>query len=150
MGGERLTTELAESLLKGGCSIRLRATGWSMKPLLTSGCLLHVAPIQQAPKIGEIVLYRSQGDRLVSHRVVAKSSGVIWTKGDSCSQVDKVLDLQQILGKVVAVEEPIYFPLSGRLARQAGLFLSRFYPVLVKLKKSVRQILEMDPVEGKA
>lgn len=150
MGDQRLKTELAESLLKCGNSIRLRVAGWSMKPLLTSGCLLRIAPLQQAPQVGEIILCRTEGRRLVAHRVVATSADSITTKGDSCSQVDKVTDPRQILGQVVAVEKPIYIPLTGRLARGVGLLLGRFYPVLVKLKMSVRRLLETSPVEGKA
>ena len=64
------TTELAASLLKCGWSIRLRVSGWSMKPLLKSGCLVRVAPLKETPQVGDIVLYRTEANRLVSHRVV--------------------------------------------------------------------------------
>jgi hypothetical protein len=142
MEKHRLTTELAASLLKCGWSIRLRVSGWSMKPLLKSGCLLRVAPLQETPQVGEIVLCRTKAERLVSHRVVAVSAGSMRTKGDACSQADGLVEPSQILGRVIAVEKPVFIPLTGRAARWTGKFLSRFYPKLVKMKMSV--------LEGKA
>lgn len=150
MGKHCLTTELAGSLLKEGRSIRFRATGWSMKPLLKSGCFLRVAPLQQAPQVGEIVLCRTKNDRLVSHRVVAVSAGSIWTKGDSCSQMDAVVRPPQILGRVIAVEKPLYIPLTGRWARWTGQLLGLSYPKLVKLKMSLRRLLGVSLLEEKA
>ena len=150
MGEHCLTTELAASLLKGGRSIRFRATGWSMKPLLKSGCVLRAAPLQQAPQIGEIILCRTKNDRLVSHRVVAASAESIWTKGDSCSRKDDVVLPPQILGRVIAVEKPLFIPLTGRWARCTGQLLSRLYPKLVKLKMSLRRLLGVSLLEEKA
>ncbi len=131
------TTELAASLLKCGWSIRLRVSGWSMKPLLKSGCLVRIAPLQEIPQVGDIVLCRTNSNRLVSHRVVSASSGSIRTKGDACSQADGVVEQKQILGRVISVEKPVFIPLTGRAARWAGRVLSRFYPKLVKMKMSV-------------
>jgi hypothetical protein len=109
-----------------------------MKPLLPPGCLLCIAPMLETPKVGEIVLYQSEGGKLVSHRVIAKRSEHIQTKGDSFAHPDGPVSLSQLLGKVVAVEEPFHIPLDNRFARWTGRLLGAIYPKLYKMKAAVR------------
>jgi hypothetical protein len=108
-----------------------------MKPLLPPGCLLRVAPMLESPKVGEIVLYQSEGDKLISHRVIAKTPEHIQTRGDAFANPDGPVNLSRVLGKVVAVEEPFHIPLDNRFARWTGRLLGSIYPKLYKMKGAV-------------
>jgi hypothetical protein len=105
---------------------------------LPPGCLLRVAPILETPEVGEIVLYQAEGDKLISHRVIAKTSEHVQTRGDAFANPDGPVSLSQLLGKVVAVEEPFHIPLDNGLARWAGRLLGSIYPKLYKMKIAVR------------
>lgn len=137
MGVQRYGSALAVSLLKAGWPIRLRVSGWSMKPLLRPGCILRIVPIGEPPRVGDIIFYRAEGGKLVSHRVMACDPDSVWTKGDACLHWDGVLGRSRVLGKVVAVETPCWVRLDGFMARQVGRFLGHVYPVLVNLKTAI-------------
>jgi hypothetical protein len=134
MGFQGRSIDIAAFQLKSGRGVRLRATGQSMKPLLPPGCLLRIEPMTEPPEMGDIVLYQSEGGRLVSHRVIALTSEGIQTKGDAFVSADGAVGLSQVLGKVVAVEEPFCIPLEGRFMRWTGRVLGFVYPKLYRLK----------------
>jgi hypothetical protein len=140
---------IAESLLRSGWTLRLRATGRSMKPLLREGCLLRIEPSSGPPRRGDIVAFRAAGDRLVIHRVLECDGNGIWTKGDASARRDDRIVQSQILGRVLGIEEPFFIPLTGRLAVATGLFLNRFYPSLVKVKAALGRRLRgaLTPME---
>jgi hypothetical protein len=109
-----------------------------MKPLLPPGCLLRIAPILESPRVGDIVLYQLEGGKLISHRVIAKTSDQVQTRGDAFAHPDGPVDLPQLLGKVTALEEPFRIPLDNRFARWTGRLLASIYPKLFKMKAAVR------------
>jgi hypothetical protein len=134
MGFQGRIIGIAALLLKSGRSVRLRATGNSMKPLLPPDCLLRIDPMTERPEMGDIVLYESEGGRLVSHRVIALTSERIQTKGDSFVSADGAVGLSRVIGKVVAVEEPFRIPLDNRFMRWTGRMLGFAVPKLYRLK----------------
>lgn len=75
----------------------------SMAPALQPGDAVVVEPLNDLPKIGEIVTYRSLADPkvLITHRVVkVEGAGLITTKGDGLDQVDPRFPRRQIVGVV--------------------------------------------------
>jgi hypothetical protein len=97
--------------LKNGRSVRFRAPGGSMAPLIRSSDALIVKPVTSAEvSAGDIVLYRS-GAGLTAHRVVGTPStasngggGCFLLKRDAGSRPDPPVATSAVLGRVVAVE----------------------------------------------
>ena len=97
-----------EMILKNGEAI-MRFYGSSMTPFLKEGCRVAVEAINHQPiRIGDIVCFRSES-RLVAHRVVSRlcSNGCQYflTKGDNSRRLDAPLKREEIVGRVVAVED---------------------------------------------
>src|SRR3990172_9376566 len=84
------TAELLTWLLREGLDVRLRLSGWSMKPLVPSGSVLRFSGSGEPLDIvlGDVVLARLSNDALVAHRVIALDSDRIWAKGDACRTAD--------------------------------------------------------------
>jgi signal peptidase I len=105
-----MLTNVIEELLRSGRTIRFRAPGHSMSPLIRSNDLLLVQPIDSGGvRRGDILLYRS-ADQLTAHRLVDvhPDSGAaaprLVLKGDARRTPDPPVAPDQILGRVVAVE----------------------------------------------
>jgi signal peptidase I len=140
--------DLAVSLLRSGCAIRLRVEGCSMKPLLRPGCLLRIAPVTHSLRLGDIVFYRADGGKAISHRIITITSANIRTKGDAFRHPDGAVHASRVLGKVVAIEKPFYLPLDGRLVRSVGRVLGWLYPRVVKLKMATVRFLPIPSILG--
>lgn len=122
--------ELVSVLLKEGADVRLRLTGWSMKPLVPSGSLLCFSAIQE-PRIGDVVLTRLPNHAMVAHRVIAMDSKRIWTKGDACRTADGPVPRASVIARAVRLEGAFPLPLSSFSMRAFGLALNRIYPAVV-------------------
>ena len=107
--------ELIIELLQDGYSVNFSAPGHSMYPTIMANEKILVAPIDPAAvRTGDIILYRSNGS-LIAHRVTlikkmnpdAISTNPDWSfilKGDASATCDKPVKVEQILGKVMAIE----------------------------------------------
>jgi Peptidase S24-like len=126
------TSALVASLLGDGYDVRLRVTGWSMKPLIRSGSVLHFSA-SGSPRAGDVVLTRHANGSLVAHRVIEIDGDWIRTKGDACRTADGRVQRSAVVACAVGWEGPVPFclPLRGRFMRTAGLVLNRLYPLLV-------------------
>ena len=98
--------EISDLLLRSD-TFRFRVTSWSMYPTLRKGDQLTVEPASPTSlQVGDVILFH-QWDQLICHRVVAlEKVGIgarIVTKGDAATGAGEVLDLGQVLGRVVAV-----------------------------------------------
>jgi hypothetical protein len=124
------TVELLTGLLREGLDVRLRLSGWSMKPLVPSGSVLRFST-RGEPSIGDIVLARLPNDALVAHRVVALDSDRIWTKGDACRTADGPLSRESVIARAVRLEGRISLPLSNVWMRAFGLVVNGLYPRMV-------------------
>ncbi len=91
---------LQEALEKQGRFV-LPLRGTSMRPTLPAACDIEIAPLQGAPKIGQLIVF-VVGDALVAHRLVRRA-GIFWiAQGDNRLGPDRALKVDQMLGRVVA------------------------------------------------
>ena len=104
---------LTKELLAANLGVRFQAHGRSMAPAIADEEIVYVQPA--APETlacGDVVLF-SCGEHFRAHRVIktGRCSRLFVTQGDSTMQADAAVFPQQIMGKVVAVEDVA----SGRL-----------------------------------
>jgi hypothetical protein len=108
-GDQSLFLDVTVGLLEGGLSVRFCARGCSMRPAIKDGDLITVAPLGEgAIRPGEVILYR-RDRRPIAHRVqrviVDAEGGVaVVARGDAKAADDAPVALEQVLGRVVAVE----------------------------------------------
>ena len=119
------TTEfalLSETILKAGRSIRFRAPGISMQPLIQDGDQLMVAPVEtERIRRGDILFFISEGGRALVHRVIKrqKSDGFLCfvMQGDHVSHPDGCVTPSMILGRVTLIER------NGEIIRTDGILM---------------------------
>lgn len=131
-----VTAQLVTSLLADGYDVRLRVSGWSMKPLIRTGAVLRFSPTR-SPLRGDVALTRHENGSLVAHRIVAIDDRSIWTKGDSCRKVDGPVAREAVVACAVGWVGPVTLPLRSRWIRCAGLLVNRLYPLLVTAYRGV-------------
>ena len=100
--------DVATGVLQSGYRMRFRAEGSSMWPTIQPGDAITVEPATATEiKLKDIVLYRT-GRRVIGHRVVRietrNGERVLLARGDAGRGAGEPVAVQQILGKVVAVE----------------------------------------------
>ena len=101
--------QMLEALLREGHPVRFRAPGWSMHPTIRNGEIITVAPVGRAPiRTGDVLLYR-EGGAAIAHRVVRVRSGAadrptFVLRGDAADSCDQPIAVEQVLGRVLAVE----------------------------------------------
>ena len=102
---QQTAMELVREDLAQGDLTRLRVAGHSMAPLVERGDLVLVqrANLEDLHR-GDLLLVEQGGDFLV-HRLVAANAHRLYTKGDNASCADLPLPPQDVLGRVVAVEQ---------------------------------------------
>ena len=101
--------QLAVELLADGYTLCFPAQGTSMKPLIQSGDLVRVNPIDpRVIHLSDVVLFLNNQGFLVLHRVIGfkYSNGFKYflTKGDQAAQPDGYFEMQQLKGKLTAIE----------------------------------------------
>src|SRR5439155_3850293 len=108
--------EITAELLRRGNRVRFRAAGASMQPTIEDGELITVGPVEAAPvKRGDILLYQNARGVYV-HRVVGRVKGTVpllegdcpldhyLLRGDASVSCDAPVRLEQVIGRVVAVQ----------------------------------------------
>ena len=103
--------EFLAAVLERGAPFRFTARGYSMHPFIRDADVITVSPLGgRAPRLGEVVAFRSGEDRLVVHRVVAAGSargaaaaGCL-IRGDNCPEADGRVPREAVLGVVTRVE----------------------------------------------
>ena len=142
---ERDALPVLDALLSDGHSTLVPVRGASMRPALIEGDVVVVSPFLGLPRPGQIVLARTDRDRLVVHRLVAVEWGgprrVYRLQGDAEQAPDTGVLREHLLGRVTAVvrnglrlpiEDPAFAPdeharrriaarRARRLLRGAGL-----------------------------
>ena len=105
--------EVIADLLARGHSVRFRARGHSMHPIIRSDDYLLVVPSSDIAR-GDVVLTRA--DRgLTAHRVMSVAGEVVITRGDNASADDAPIARERVLGRVTHAER------GGRTFRVARL-----------------------------
>ena len=100
--------QLSAELLGCGVSIRFRARGTSMAPLIREGDLVTVRPIGSGcARVGDVVLFRAEEGRAMVHRVIrhGANGGLSWytIQGDRVDRPDGTFDDAQLCGRAVEV-----------------------------------------------
>ena len=130
---------LIASMLGEGREVRLRLTGWSMRPWLRSGTLVRFTATE-APVVGDIGLTRHANDTLVAHRIVALGPDWVQTKGDACLARDGRVPRSSLIGCAVALDSRalgLALPLGNALVRTLGRATNRAYPRLVRTLRAL-------------
>jgi hypothetical protein len=131
-GGPEQFLETVEGLLQRGHAVRFRADGWSMHPAIRCGEMIHVQPLGNARiRTGDVLLYRRRRS-VVAHRVVRMTSppngtAEVVLRGDAADCADAPVAVEQLLGRVIAVErngrtQPL---VNGNWSAAVGWFLRR-------------------------
>ena len=97
---------ISEDLLANGYNVRIKASGFSMFPLIWTGDKVTISP-QKDVNIGDVIVFSRDG-RMVGHKVVRifeKSGNQYYqTRGDSFFRLDEPITAGRILGKVINIE----------------------------------------------
>ncbi len=137
-----LKEELWLAGLLQGRTMRFRPRGRSMTPLLRDGDVVTIAPGKRC-RIGDVVLFRI-GEALILHRVVAKFSGRVGTKGDALGRLDATVTPRDILGRAIRRErcgkERSLESLEARLLGLALCLTISWVPKLVDILCAVRRV----------
>lgn len=142
--------EILAAFLEDGVDIRVRLSGFSMKPLLRSGSVLRFSA-RVTPRVGDIVLLsftngaadrddaRLEQVKLVAHRVLALDDEYVWTKGDASGTQDPPVPRCRVLASAttLALGAAIAIPLRNAPMRALGLLTSSLYPRLVRAYRAV-------------
>jgi GNAT superfamily N-acetyltransferase len=101
--------DLSAEILRQGGTFQFRAHGASMVPFIRDGDLLTVAPCEPADlAVGDVALYRTQRDRIVAHRVVAKSvrrgEWTLVAQGDARLHPDSPVPGDRLLGRIARIQ----------------------------------------------
>jgi hypothetical protein len=102
-------SEICSQILNQGLTLRFRASGTSMQPLIRDGDFLLVQPRKTSPvHLGDVVLCSLYPGRIVVHRVIRRftsPNGWKYTvQGDQILHPDGLVPEAQIHGKVFAIE----------------------------------------------
>jgi len=139
--------EILTAFLEDGVDIRVRLSGFSMKPLMRSGSVLRFSACG-TPRVGDIVLLCFPNGaptrpieqvKLVAHRVLALDDEHVWTKGDSSGTPDPPVPRSRVLASATTLETggAIAIPLKNAPMRALGLLMSSWYPRLARAYRTV-------------
>lgn len=108
--------QIARQILSQGHTLRFRAVGVSMRPVIRDGDLLEVQPA--APDSyckGDVLLYEQQRGSLLVHRVIAihreNDQTALLMQGDALRLPDGLTVPAQVLGRVTQIDR------NGKLTR---------------------------------
>ncbi len=101
---------LFEEILNKGSDIRVRVTGRSMAPFLTSGDIVTIRKVESRTLIkGDIVFFKTNEGVSKLHRLVKiihmDDDICFWAKGDALKMYDEPFYPNQVMGKVIKVEK---------------------------------------------
>jgi len=101
--------KLSSEILGIGESFSFQAHGSSMYPFIQDGNILTIESVSYpALKVGDIILYKSLGDRLVVHRIVGEKKQTdqqfFLTRGDALFHNDGWIYSDQVIGKVKSIQ----------------------------------------------
>ena len=119
---------LIADLLGRGHSVRFRATGHSMHPIIRCDDFLLVEPAKRFLR-GQVVLVLAERG-LTAHRVVRVNGATVVTRGDNASGPDPEVEGSRVLGVVTHTERK---GRTRRVVRISGLPL-RFLRLLERLR----------------
>ena len=101
--------ELGSEMLRSGVSVRFRALGASMSPLVRDSDVVLVRPVEPGSiRVGDVVMVTVGPGRVLVHRVVERVIGPDGTRftvqGDQVAQPDGTIPAAQVVGRVASIE----------------------------------------------
>jgi signal peptidase len=108
-----------------------------MNPMIKNGDWLVLKHNSNDIKIGSIIAYRRE-QKIIVHRVIKIDHKSLITKGDFNFHVDPVVDVKNIIGKVIAVKnrkrlfriDTIYWNMVAYIIASCPLIFTRIYRFL--------------------
>jgi len=143
--------DISTELLSLGYSVRFRARGYSMFPVIKHNELMTVEPAAPSNlKRGDIILYRL-GRGVIAHRVIRlerrkKNEPSFILRGDASTASDYPVKAKQILGRVVSIQR------AGRSINpysRKTIMLGVVYAWAYRLKKRIIRIFTLNYYEEK-
>ncbi len=142
----KVLRDLADELLSKGTSVRLKASGYSMYPVVRPGNTVIIKPVEpEKLQCGMIVAWKREKDMVVHRLILAYESGgkkYFITRGDSCRSSDKPVTVDMIAGRVETIYRGHKFfrpsmihPIPERKYR-----MNRFITVILAYLKKIRGI----------
>ncbi len=133
-----IAEHLVPALLGQAYRVRMRVTGESMHPTVSSGELVVIEPMPaESLRIGDVILYRRPAGALVLHRLLARTrEGDFICGGDATARLDEPVSRGAVLGRQVLQGAG-----PGRLG--ANRRLSRFAATATSKARAVRQWLRV-------
>ena len=139
--------DLLSDTIGTGQSVRIRARGGSMRPLVPDGSVVELAPVTEPLRVGDIVAARVNG-RFVIHRVVSLGA-MVTLRGDATLANDPMVHPDDIIaiGRTVTTPGGWKMRIDTPPARLAGRLLSRFvthrsYPMVARVHARSRHSLD--------
>ena len=146
--------ELSKDIFRKGKSIRFQAKGWSMRPFIRDGDFIVVSPIKNSSiKTGNVVFCITTENKIKVHRVIRKHEKgnriIMFIKGDATFSSPEKVEMQNVIGKVVAVErngrkkrlDTKLYQMKGLLFAGISPFSQWTYPIGSIVKHSGRRLL---------
>ena len=136
--------QVAMGILASGHRLRFMAHGGSMYPLVRSGDIVEVKPVNASSvRLGDMLLCSVGGERAVVHRVIglATEDGrvVFFTKGDALRSADAPVYPEQVLGCVTAIRrEGRTLRIEDGWRRLMGRPWARLWPLSYRLRHMPR------------
>lgn len=133
--------DLSKEILGRGNDFRFQAQGESMYPFIRDGDILEITPVnKQGIRLGDVIFYHVGDRRMVAHRVTKKftqnDKPVFITKGDSNTGKGEKVHLEQVVGRVKAIERSKRkIRINEGLNRLMYIFYLRIYPFLTKARR---------------
>jgi len=127
-------------------ALLFKARGSSMYPFIRDGDILTIQPVDTMDlKKGDIALYRTAEDKLVTHRIVGKylwnSQVVLKARGDSVLGPIEHIHTEQVMGLVVGTQRrQRIIKLHQGFRKFWSLLWIRFYPVFQMIIWSLKKI----------
>ena len=101
--GNEIFFAAVEEQIAEGMQVKITLVGTSMQPTLCEGDILTLAPLDGHPAVGDVVLFRYQGQHLL-HRIISVADGIYTMQGDNCVSTESCRR-DAIVARLVAVEK---------------------------------------------
>ncbi len=118
--------DLVANHLRSGQTVMVKADGFSMNPLIRKGDILTIKGIANEPlQAGEVVAF-IRNELLFIHRIIEadRNDGMVLTKGDNLLISDKLSIPDEIIGRVIEVNDTVVT--SRRQIDRLFFYLYRF------------------------
>ena len=146
-------TEILRERLGAGDSVWLPVRGRSMRPLLSAGARIFVAPPDRV-RFGDLLAYETDGGTLVCHRVIGWRGAALLTRADHQGAGPEVVRRSQIVGVVADVKywpvnEPVgpdFYTSYQQFVWPSSMYIIKVADGAAVLPAIRRAVEEIDPV----